>query len=137
MANRSQKITNDLKQAEEKLIEANSLKLKYETSMQDIENERNRMLEIAHSQAIENKNLILKEAHAEALKIKKQAKLESVQSQKKIHDELKKQIINISWIVIVDLLKDNLDSDMHDKLNQECVKKIEKLDMKKLVDEND
>lgn len=133
MAKRAKKISSELEEAEKKLSEANNLKLKYESCLKDIEAKRNEILEVAHYQATENKDLIINKAYEEAEKIKEQAKLESLQNQKQMHDEFKKQIINVSWIVITDVLKNNIDDVTHEKLNQDCLKKIEDLDIKKLV----
>ena len=133
MAKRSQKIANSLEETNKKLAEANNLKLKYEACLKDIETKRNEILEVAHYRATENKNMIISKAYEEAEKIKEQAKLESMQNQKQMHDEFKKQIINVSWIVITNVLKDNIDDSIQEKLNQDCIKKIENLDIKKLV----
>ena len=133
MAKRTKKISSELEEAKKKLSEANDLKLKYEYCLKDIEAKRNEILEVAHYKATENKNLIINKAYEEAEKIKEQAKLESLQNQKQMHDEFKKQIINVSWIVITDVLKNNIDDVTHEKLNQDCLKKIEDLDIKKLV----
>ena len=124
MQNRANRIAQEINDAKKNSEQAQKLKNDYEEKLKQIESQKNEILELAHNQATTNKNLIIAEAKREAEKIIERAKLEIEYEKRQIHNEMKNQVVNISWVVINDFLKNNLDSEMQNKLTDLAIKKI-------------
>lgn len=124
MAARTEKIDKQISQTKKKLDEADKLKNEYKQKLQEIEHKQNKMLEAAHKQAVSNRDLIIYEARREALKIRERAKLEIEYEKQQIKADMKNQIINVSWIIASNFMKENLNDDIQNKLAQHAISKM-------------
>ena len=125
MVERSRRIENEISQASDNLKKAQELKAEYELKLKNIEAQQKEMLDLAHKQAIEDKDLIINSAKQEALRIRKQTQLDIDRQKEQLKDELKKQVINISWVIASDFLKENLTDELQNTLAKEALAKME------------
>ena len=80
--------------------------------------------------AKEQAKIIIAQANNEANKIKKQAGVEIENEKTQAQANMKKEIINVSWVVINNfLLDDNISRDLHDELNQKYLEAMKNIDL--------
>ena len=133
MSDRSKKIEDKIKQAEQKLHDADNLKNQYELLLKQAEDEGNKLLEIKRKEA----KKILDAAKAEAHEIKKRAKIEIDMDKTRAHEDVKKEIVNVSWTVINYFLENNIDAKLHDELNQKYIKEMQNMDFENKIKKAD
>ena len=88
--------------------------------------EASKIIEMAKERA----KIIIAQANDEANKIKKQAGVEIENEKNQAQANMKKEIINVSWVVINNfLLDDNISRDLHDELNQKYLEAMKNIDL--------
>ena len=88
--------------------------------------EASKIIEMAKEQA----KIIIAQANDEANKIKKQAGVEIENEKNQAQANMKKEIINVSWVVINNfLLDDNISQDLHNELNQKYLAAMKNIDL--------
>lgn len=125
MAARREKIENKIKDAERISSEADNLKKEYEMLLKKNHAEASKIIETAKEQA----KIIITQASDEANKIKKQAGIEIENEKNQAQANIKKEIINVSWVVINNFLMSNISRDLHDELNQKYLEAMKNIDL--------
>ena len=126
MSARREKIENKIKDAERISSEADNLKKEYEILLKKNHAEASKIIEMAKEQA----KIIIAQANDEANKIKKQAGVEIENEKTQAQANMKKEIINVSWVVINSfLLDDNISQDLHNELNQKYLEAMKNIDL--------
>ena len=125
MAARREKIENKIKDAERISSEADDLKKEYEMLLKKNHAEASKIIEMAKEQA----KIIIARATDEANKIKKQAGIEIENEKNQAQANIKKEIINVSWVVINNFLMSNISRGLHDELNQKYLEAIKNFDL--------
>lgn len=125
MAARREKIENKIKDAEQISSEADNLKKEYEMLLRKNHAEAIKIIETAKEQA----KIIITQASDEANKIKKQAGIEIENEKNQAQANMKKEIINVSWVVINNFLMSNISRDLHDELNQKYLEAMKNFDL--------
>ena len=126
MVARREKIENKIKDAERVSNEADDLKKEYEMLLKKNHAEASKIIEMAKERA----KIIIAQANDEANKIKKQAGVEIENEKTQAQANMKKEIINVSWVVINSfLLDDNISQDLHNELNQKYLEAMKNIDL--------
>lgn len=106
---RKQKIENDIKEAGEKLSQADSLKFEYEVKLKEIEKEKTSILDEARSRAKQNEAKIIEEAKKEAEAIKNRAMLDIEREQEKAKEDVRVQIIEVASLLANKFISKSID----------------------------
>ena len=125
---RSERVASKLKNAEDILKQAESLKAEYEKKLDDIDVERNEILETARNSAKKNSRQIISDARKEAVLIKNRAEKEIKNERAKVRDDIKQQIIEVSAEMSRRFVSGSITEDEQEKLFEETVKELEELE---------
>ena len=120
LANRRQRISDEIEDARKEREEAAALKEQYELIMADAAKEREEMFQKAAKKAAENGDKVLFEAQreAEAIQSRNLAALE--QEQANAANEMRNQIIEISSMMAARFIELSMDKEKHDKYIEEA-----------------
>ena len=119
LAERNERIQNDIKTAAENLEHAMDQKATYETKLAGIDVERDNILEDARKLAAAREAEIIEAARAEAKLYTERSRLEIEREKDAAQDEMKKQIIQISTLMAERLLDEAItDADKERVLNK-------------------
>ena len=125
LADRAERVANELKDAEDKNLSASELKIKYEQKVRDIELERADMIEAARKEAKERQAQIVEEAKTEANNLKDRAAREIAQEKVRFKDAVHEAIIDISTDMAAKIIEATIDKSAHDKLFAEALAELE------------
>ena len=125
MANRANRVKEQLQTAEETEAKANELKALYEGKIKEIDKERDNILEEARKLAIERSKLLLAEAKKDADEMKAHAKLVVETERERIKDEIKEAIIDISAAMANKFITLNIDQNTQERLFAESMAEME------------
>jgi F-type H+-transporting ATPase subunit b len=121
LADRKEKIANEIDTAQEKLKEAEALKLEYSAKLKEIDNEKTEILSAARSRAKLNEQQIIDEAKKEAQSIKDRAALDIKRAEEKAKDEIMKQIIEVSSLMASRYIKASMTEEEQNRLVDEVI----------------
>lgn len=125
LSNRSERIQKKIDDADKTKANADKLIAEYDSKIKNIDKERIEILEAARLKAIDESKSILEEARKEADKIKKQA-LESIaQDKKRLKDETRLYMIELSSLIAEKYIAEKIDDETHDKLFEEALSQLE------------
>ena len=122
---RKERIASQLDDAQKALNEAKTLKMQYELKLEDIEHERNEILEKARADAKRNGQQIISQAKDEAEALKKRAETEIELEREKAKDEVKKQIIQVSAAISEKFIAAKMTEAEQDKLVEDTISDLE------------
>lgn len=106
---RTERIRTNRQEAEDMMAEATVLIAEYEAKLKDVEAEKIQILETARAEASKQSKEMLDEAALEADKLKQQA-IDKVNADKKrLHEESRLHIIELSSVIAEKYLAENLD----------------------------
>jgi len=125
LADRTERIENEIKAAKGEHENALELKEKYEKLISEIEKEREEVLHQAHKKAMEKSDQMLFDARREAELIYDRALAELETERKNITDEIKRQMIEISVMMAGRFVKVSIDRETQDKLIDEALSEWE------------
>ena len=125
LAQRQEKIANQIDQAEKKLVDAEKLKAEYESKIKNIEAEKIAILDEARAKANKNSQDIIAEAKNEAAAIRKRASLDIERAEEKAKDEIKNQIVEISSLISSKFISANITDDEKNKMVEETISELE------------
>ena len=125
LADRAEKIANELKEADDKNLSAGELKLKYEQKVRDIELERADVIEAARKEGKERQAQIVEEAKTEATGLKDRASREIAKEKERVKDAVHAAIIDISTDMAAKIIEATIDKDAHNKLFDEALAELE------------
>lgn len=122
---RTERIQTSRDEAEKTMAKAKDLIAEYEAKLENIEQERLRILEKAQEEAHAQKTIIMAETKGEADKLKQQA-IERIEADKKrLHQESRLQIIELSSLIAEKYLVKNLDTESQEKYMEEMIAQLE------------
>ena len=121
MAARSQRIRDELDYARTQREEAEALKTKYQDMLVDIEKEREELLHQAHRKAMERSDQLLLEARHEAEAILHKGLAELETERKNVSDEMKRQMIELSFLMAGRFVEVSIDRETQDRFIEEAL----------------
>ena len=124
MDKRTQGIENAIQEAEDKKQESDRLKDEYEQKIQDIQLERNKIIEEATQKARIKTDEILEIANEEAKQILEKAKNEIDREKQKMMNELKDEISTLALLAASKVIEKDLDSNTHEQMIQQFIDKV-------------
>lgn len=128
---RSQKIENDLTEAETKKREAEDLRDKYEAELKKARKEAQDIIEEAEKRGRRKAREIITEAKKEAERIKESKLYEVNQAKKEALKEVRKELASLSLLIAGKLIQEKLDQSKHEALINQY---IQELDQQRLGD---
>ncbi|MDI3547301.1 MAG: F-type H+-transporting ATPase subunit b [Halanaerobiales bacterium] len=128
---RSQKIENDLTEAETKKREAEDLRDKYEAELKKARKEAQDIIEEAEKRGRRKAREIITEAKKEAERIKESKLYEVNQAKKEALKEVRNELASLSLLIAGKLIQEKLDQGKHEALINQY---IQELDQQRLGD---
>ncbi|MGI5935872.1 MAG: ATP synthase F0 subunit B [Oscillospiraceae bacterium] len=122
---RSEKISSQLQEAQEKLAEAEKIKAEYEKKLQEIDLERVKILESARLTAAERSRHLIEDARREAAEIRQRAHESVLAERERLKDEAKLYIIDVASILAEKFVEHAIDRETQDRLFEEAVAQLE------------
>ena len=124
LAQRQNKIKDDLDTAQSEKEDAYLMKDQYEAKLKDIDKEAEVILSEARKKALANENQIVADAKAEASRIIERANAEAELQKKKAVDDVKREMISIASIMAGKVVASSIDTTVQDNLIDETLKEI-------------
>jgi len=124
---RTERIRNQLAEAEEGRTAASELRARYDRQLKDIDLERATILEEARKQASEQREQILVAARDEARELKDRATTEVEIERERIRDEIHTAVIDISSDMAEKLLAASIDRHAHDRLFNDGLAELDRV----------
>jgi F-type H+-transporting ATPase subunit b len=121
LQDRKDKVANQIDSAQQKLEEAEALRLKYEGKLKEIESEKAEILAAARERAKLNEAQIINEAKNEAQTLKERAELDIKRAEEKAKDDIMKQIIEVSSLMTSRFIQASMTEDEQNKLVNEVI----------------
>jgi F-type H+-transporting ATPase subunit b len=128
LADRTERIQNQLLHAESEKTSANELKLQYETKIRDIDIECETLMEKARKDAEDLARKVRDEAKAEADAIRERALRNVAMEQERVKDEMKQSIIELSSVMAQKFVSRTIDRELQDALFIETITELEVAD---------
>lgn len=116
MAERSQRIADEIEAAQKDREDALELKEQYERLIADIEKERDEILHQAYKKAMEKSDQMLFDARREAESIHSRALAELETERQNMDDELRRQMIEIATLMAGRFVEVSIDRETQDRL---------------------
>lgn len=114
MQQRTERIDSDIKNAEEKLAQANVTIASYEEKLAGIEQERTKLLAEAEASAQERRAAIIAQAKQEAETIKEQQLQRAYDDSRRIKEEMRAQVIDFSALIAEKFIEGEIDDESQD-----------------------
>lgn len=124
MANRTNAVETDIKEAENSRKSANELKLKFENQMKTADIEGKKIVEEYKAKASKLSDEMIEEAKKEAALIRERAKADADREMDKAKDEIKKQVIALSMLAAAKSVGGQLDEAKHHDLIKDFINKV-------------
>lgn len=124
LADRQERIKNDLDTAQTEKADAIALKEEYEEKLRSIDKKAEDILAEARKKALANEASIIAKAKEEAAGIIERANVEAELEKKKAADEVKQEMIQIASIMAGKVVAANIDTTVSDALVDETLKEI-------------
>ena len=121
MANRTQRIKQEIESAGEIHKEAEELKEKYEVLISNIEEEREELLRQSQKKAIEKSDQLLFEAQREADKLHKRVMDDLEIERRNMQDEMMRQMIEVSYVMANRFVEVSIDEQTQNRLIEQAL----------------
>jgi len=118
---RKEKISHNLAEARDALEHAEDTKNFYTEKLAGIESERKEIIDSARKRALELEDRIISEARKEAHDLVERTRLEMEKAKEDSHDELKKQIVEISALIAERYVAEKMDEQTGNRLLDEAI----------------
>ena len=125
MRKRSDRIRDQIRDAQETMLQADQLKTKYEHKLSQIEAERIRILEAARHEAAQRGRHIIDEAKEEAAVIKHRAAQSIAEESERLKEETRLHIIEVSALMAGKFVEQTIDREAQDKLFNQTMAQLE------------
>lgn len=125
LKSRSDEIKNKIESSDAAMAKAKALIADYEAKMQSIEKEREGILEEARKTADGERKLIVEAAIGEANEIKKNASRSISEDRKRLREETRLHIIELSSIIAQKYIAENIRSEDMNKIFDEALSQLE------------
>jgi F-type H+-transporting ATPase subunit b len=124
LADRQNRIKNDLDTAQSEKADAIALKEDYEAKLRDIDKQAEEILGDARKKALANEADIVAKAKEEAARIIDRARVEAELEKKKAADDVKREMIQVASAMAGKVVAANIDTTVSDGLIDETLKEI-------------
>lgn len=121
LADRRERISTNISDSENALVDANVLKEEYESKLANIEKERIEILDEARKVAKEQEAQIIAAAREEAEILKNRAETAIKREEERARDDMRKNIIDLSTALATSVIAKNIDEDTQNKLLDEVI----------------
>jgi F-type H+-transporting ATPase subunit b len=121
---RSNLIRNEIKEAEEKNIEAGRLREQYRKELKEIKIKARSILEEAEIKAGNRSREIIREARRETEIIKQKERQELEKAKKEALMNLKNEVVAISLLIAGKIIQENIDQKRHEELIKQYIEKL-------------
>lgn len=125
LRNRAEKIGSQLREAQEKLAEAERIKDEYEKKLQEIDLERVKILESARETAAERSRHMIEDARREATEIRRRAHESALAEKERLKEEAKTYIIDVASALAEKIVQHAMDRETQDRLFEEAMAQLE------------
>jgi F-type H+-transporting ATPase subunit b len=125
LAERQQKITDNMDAAERERQEAEQLKLEYKQQLVDVRAKAQAIVEKAEKLAEENKEEILKTARAERDRILKNVQEEVARERELALARLRGEVVTLSMTAATKIVQENMDTEINAKLVSDFIEKLD------------
>ncbi|MBP2629060.1 MAG: synthase subunit b [Firmicutes bacterium] len=125
LAERQQKIADNMDAAERERQEAEQLKLEYRQQLVDVRAKAQAIVEKAEKLAEENKEEILKTARAERDRILKSVQEEVARERELALAKLKGEVVALSMTAATKIVRENMDTEINAKLVSDFIEKLD------------
>jgi F-type H+-transporting ATPase subunit b len=125
LAERQQKITDNMDAAERERQEAEQLKLEYKQQLVDVRAKAQAIVEKAEKLAEENKEEILKAARAERDRILKNVQEEVARERELALARLRGEVVTLSMTAATKIVQENMDTEINAKLVSDFIEKLD------------
>lgn len=124
LANRTEKIKNDIESAAKDKADAAVLKADYDEKIKAIEKEKEEILKNARVKAQKREAEIVEEANQEAARIISRANQEIELEKSKVSDEMRKEIVRVATAMAAKIIEQQIDESKQDALIEETLKEM-------------
>jgi len=124
LANRTEKIKNDIESASKDKEDAAALKAEYDEKLKSIEKEREEILSAARKKAQMREAEIVEEANAEAERVIARANQEIELEKSKVSDEMRKEIVRVATAMAAKIIEQQIDESKQDALIEDTLKEM-------------
>ena len=124
LANRKEKIKNDIESAKQDKEDAAKLKEEYDEKIKSIEKEAEAILSASRKKALKREEEITGEAKEEAGRILARANQEIALEQSKVQDELRKEIIAVATLMASKIVTVSISEEQQNALLEETLKEM-------------
>lgn len=124
LANRTEKIKNDIESAAKDREDAAALKAEYDEKLKSVEKEKEEILAAARKKAQKREAEIVEEANAEAARILDRANQEIELSKSKVSDEMRKEIVRVATAMAAKIIEQQIDESKQDALIEDTLKEM-------------
>jgi len=121
---RSQKINDDLDEAENRKKEAQELKEKYEMELKNARQQAQEIIEEAENRGKKQAREIINRARADAEKVKENKLAEVEQARKEAVAELRNEVASISMLLAGKIIKEQMDHKKHEQLINQYIEDL-------------
>jgi len=121
---RSNLISNEIKEAEEKNIEAERLREQYRKELKEIKLKARSILEEAEIKAGEKSREIIREAKKETEIIRQKEIQEIEKAKREALMDLKNEVVAISLLIASKIIQENIDKKRHEELIKQYIEKL-------------
>ncbi len=121
---RQERISNDIKSAEENKEAARKLREEYEAKLKEVDKEVEQILADARKRGLASENKIIAEAKKEADSIVERANAEAELAKKNVRDEVKQEMIQIASLMAEKVIRKNMDTTIQEGLLEDTLKEI-------------
>ena len=122
---RTERIQGQLLQAEEEMTKATELRRLYEQKMEDVDREREDILNDARKQASETGRRLVADAKAEADAVKERAAQNVAMEWERAQGEMRNAIIDVSSVMAEKFVTLAINKETHDRIFAEAVSDLE------------
>lgn len=124
LANRTEKIKNDIESAAKDKEDAAALKAEYDEKLKSIDKEKEEILAGARKKAQKREAEIVEEANAEAARILSRANQEIALEKSKVSDEMRKEIVRVATAMAAKIIEQQVDESKQDALIEDTLKEM-------------
>lgn len=124
LANRTEKIKNDIESAAKDKEDAAALKAEYDEKLKSIEKEKEEILKEARKKAQRREAEIVEEANAEAARIINRANQEIELEKSKVSDDMRREIVRVATAMAAKIIEQQIDESKQDALIEDTLKEM-------------
>lgn len=125
LADRQQKIADNIDAAERERREVEQLKIEYKQQLVDARAKAQKIVETAEKLAEENKEEILKAARAESAHILQKAQEEVIRERELALTQLRSEVVALSMAAATKIVKEKMDTELNASIVSDFIEKLD------------